>query len=247
MAETIALDFNKPIALFPLPGVVLLPHAVQALHIFEDRYRQMIEHALASIEDNNLLSADAIALASFVSAPRKSKSTSQAKSGAELPLLPAVCVGKIVQHQRLSDGRHNLLLQGVCRARIRTMREPDDERLYRMALLEPLERVSEPPPMLPGVRSAIRSMLRGPRLGRLAAASAVLEWIARKDVPTHALLELIGFTLIADEATRYRLLAEADATARAQLIRKELSHLDALVRKADEQAWKKWPKGMSWN
>lgn len=242
MPETIALDFNRPMALFPLPGVVLLPHAVQALHIFEERYRQMIEHALASVEDGNLLSADPIAMASFA------VTNSGKMVGAdEPPLRPAVCVGKIVQHQRLADGRHNVLLQGVCRARIRKLREPDAERLYRMALLEPLERVTEPPPNLPGVRSAIRSLLNGPRLGRLAAAPTVLEWIARKDVPTHALLELIGFTLIGDEGTRYRLLAEADARARAQLIQKELGHIDALVRKADQQAWKRWPKGMSWN
>ncbi|MFO0827418.1 MAG: LON peptidase substrate-binding domain-containing protein [Phycisphaerales bacterium] len=240
MSETIALNFRKPMALFPLAGLVLLPHAVQALHIFEPRYRQMIEHALAVIENGNLLTAAPIALASPAPATR---------GGAEAPaaLKPAVCVGKIVQLQRLPDGRYHLLLQGVCRARIRALMEPEGDRLYRMARLEPLERVTEPPPPLPGVRSSLKSMLSGPRLARLSAAPAVLEWIARKDVPTHALLELVGFTLIGDETTRYRLLAEPDPSARAQLIRRELSHLDALVSKADEQAWKSWPKGTSWN
>src|SRR5262249_42211923 len=34
--------------LFPLPNVVLFPNLLQALHIFEPRYRQMTEDALAA-------------------------------------------------------------------------------------------------------------------------------------------------------------------------------------------------------
>lgn len=241
MAETISLDFRRPIAVFPLPGVVLLPHAVQPLHIFEPRYRQMIEHAIGRVQGGNLLTAEPIAMASFAGNERN-----DAEEG-EPPLKRAVCVGKIVQHQQLADGRHNLLLQGVCRARIRMLVEPDGPRLYRMAQLEPLERVGDPPPALPGVRSILRLMLARPRLQRLAGTPTVLEWIDRKDVPTHALLELVGFALINDEGTRYRLLAEADPHQRAKLIRCELGKLDAIVAKADEQAWKLWPKGVSWN
>ncbi|MHC4869969.1 MAG: LON peptidase substrate-binding domain-containing protein, partial [Planctomycetota bacterium] len=54
MSETISIDFNEPIALFPLSGSVLLPHAPQALHIFEPRYRQMVEDCLEVMEDGNL-------------------------------------------------------------------------------------------------------------------------------------------------------------------------------------------------
>ena len=32
--------------LFPLPNLVLFPHVVQPLHVFEPRYRQMIEDCL---------------------------------------------------------------------------------------------------------------------------------------------------------------------------------------------------------
>ena len=41
-------DFTNVCRLFPLPGVVLFPHAVLPLHIFEPRYRQMTEDALAT-------------------------------------------------------------------------------------------------------------------------------------------------------------------------------------------------------
>jgi uncharacterized protein len=241
MAETISLDFGQPIALFPLPGLALLPHAVQALHVFEPRYRQMVEEALAAATNGQILTAAPLAMASYAA-------DSEADDDEAPPVRPAVCIGKIVQHQKLRDGCHNILVQGVCRARIRGLVEPTPpERLYRMAMLEPLERVSEPPPSLPGVRGAIKSRLNRPRLGRMAGAPMVLEWIARKDVPTHALLELVGFSLINDEGTRYRLLAEPDPTRRATLITRELDHLDAVVAKADLQGSKDWPKGLSWN
>src|SRR4029079_17170823 len=34
--------------LFRLPNLVLYPHVMQPLHIFEERYREMLEDALAS-------------------------------------------------------------------------------------------------------------------------------------------------------------------------------------------------------
>jgi ATP-dependent Lon protease len=241
MGETISLDFGKPIPLFPLAGTILLPHAVQALHLFEPRYRQMIEHALAQMQKGNLLTAGPIALASF-------QGTDWQEDYDGLPpLRTAVCVGKMVQHQRLSGGRHNVLLHGVCRAKIRSMLEPDGQRLYRMAMLSPIERVSEPPPPLPGVRQAIKSLLTSPLLKKMNGIDAVLDWIGRKDVPTHALLELVGFTLVNDDQVRYRLLAEADPKRRALLIWRELGRLERLVEKAHEQAWASWPKGVSWN
>ena len=39
--------FSGVARLFPLPNLVLYPHVMQPLHIFEDRYREMLEDALA--------------------------------------------------------------------------------------------------------------------------------------------------------------------------------------------------------
>ena len=38
---------NREVRLFPLPSVVVYPHVVQPLHIFEPRYRELLEDALA--------------------------------------------------------------------------------------------------------------------------------------------------------------------------------------------------------
>ncbi|MCU0727376.1 MAG: LON peptidase substrate-binding domain-containing protein, partial [Planctomycetes bacterium] len=39
-------DIQGPIPLFPLQDIVLLPHLSLPLHIFESRYRKMVEDAL---------------------------------------------------------------------------------------------------------------------------------------------------------------------------------------------------------
>jgi Lon protease-like protein len=38
--------FGGSVRLFPLPNLVLFPHVMQPLHIFEPRYRQMTAEAL---------------------------------------------------------------------------------------------------------------------------------------------------------------------------------------------------------
>src|SRR5262245_53587958 len=40
--------FSGRIPLFPLPNLVLFPHILQPLHIFEPRYRKMVADALTS-------------------------------------------------------------------------------------------------------------------------------------------------------------------------------------------------------
>ena len=113
--NTVQVNFGKPIPLFPLDSAVLLPQQVLPLHIFEPRYRQMVERALDG--------AGQIAMAVF-----EGESWKQQYHGRPA-LRPAVCIGQIVQHERLPDGRYNIILQGVCRARISKESARDGERL----------------------------------------------------------------------------------------------------------------------
>jgi Lon protease-like protein len=218
---------------FPLPEAVLLPHAIQPLHIIEPRYRQLVNDCLDG--------SGQMALASFADEDWKSEYHRQPS------LRPAVCVGQIVQHEALSDGRHDILLQGICRARILRMIEPTNGRTYRLADLAPLEPVNKRPAPMTSIRQQLRDMLNSPRLSRLRSVETVMTWFDRDDVSTHALLELIGFTLLRDGELKYRLLAEASPVRRAGIIKHELSNLDDLVGRADLQPYRSWPKGMSWN
>ncbi len=231
MAEAIRVNFSTPMPLFSLRDPVLFPYAVRPLHIFEARYRQMIDECL----DRQ------IAIASYAGDGWKSQCDTLP------PLRPAVCVGHIVQQEALPDGRHNILLLGVCRAKIVEIIEPREGRLYPMCMLVPLESSdAEPPPMVE-VRRDLRRLLTGPRLRRLRRVESVMDWFDRKDVSTTVLLELLGFALVMDGDLKYRLLAEANAQRRAGLIKEELVKLDELVQRAERQNHRSWPKGLSWN
>lgn len=234
MADVVHVDFSKPLPLFPLPDAVLLPHALQPLHIFEPRYAQMVDDVIDS-------GTKQIAMAVFKGDDWKLEYEGRP------PLRPAVCIGLIVHHDALPDHHHNILLHGVCRARIAKIYEANDERQYRVAKLTPLEAIEQNPPALGMVRRTLKNMLRGPRLKRMRSVETVMEWFDREDVSTHALLELIGFALVHDTDMKYRLLAEADPLRRARIIRHELTNLDQLVHMAERQAFRDWPKGMSWN
>ncbi len=115
-------EFENVCRLFPLPQVVLFPHAVLPLHIFEPRYRQMTEDALVGDKLVTIVQLK-------VGAPEK-------KLGAP-PIEEVGCLGRILRHERLPDGRFNFLLLG--RKRVRLRREIPSNKLYRIAEAEILE------------------------------------------------------------------------------------------------------------
>ncbi len=115
-------NFSGVCRLFPLPGVVLFPHVVLSLHIFEPRYRQMMEHALAGD--------------GLICIVQTQSGSIQGKSGE--PALESIAgLGRVIAHERLPDGRFNLLLLGV--KRVRLNEELEVETLYRQAAAEVME------------------------------------------------------------------------------------------------------------
>jgi Lon protease-like protein len=235
MAEenAIQVNFGKAMPLFPLDSAALLPQQVLPLHIFEPRYVQMVQQSLDA--------AGQFAMAIF-------EGDDWRKNYHGRPALrPAVCVGQIVQHEKLADGKFNLLLQGVCRARIIRELAPDSERLYRMARLEPIGIDEAAEQKLYGVRERMTELLAEGPLAGLAHAPAVLERIRDEEIPTSVILELASFALPTAREIRYSLLAEGDVGERAEIIERELLSLQHLIRVARTQHPEQWPKGCSWN
>src|SRR5262249_24986467 len=117
-------DFHGTARLFPLPNLVLFPSVIQPLHIFEPRYRQMMDDAL---DDDRLLALVLL------------------RPGWEedYHLRPAIfalaCLGTISNEELLADGRYNLLLHGL--RRVRVVEELSAPKLYRSARVELLDDV----------------------------------------------------------------------------------------------------------
>ncbi|MCP4502140.1 MAG: LON peptidase substrate-binding domain-containing protein [Deltaproteobacteria bacterium] len=95
--------------LFPLENTVFFPHTVLPLHIFEPRFRQMVEAALAG--DRLIVVARA--------------------TGTQEEVASIAGVGRILHHQRLEGGRFHLLLQGVGRVSIRAENMAKEGQLFR--------------------------------------------------------------------------------------------------------------------
>ena len=79
---------NQVVPMFPLPGVFLFPGQVMPLHIFEPRYRQMIEDLLDG--PGRLVMATIL----------------EEQSGADVEhpdVLPVAGLGEIWRHEKLPD------------------------------------------------------------------------------------------------------------------------------------------------
>lgn len=114
------LGRSEDLPLFPLPRLVLLPTQLLPLHVFEPRYRALVEHCLAT---DRLLGLATL------------------RDGTEHDAVPAihdlVGIGRIVRHQSLPDGRSNLLLAYVGALRVAEELEVDTPfRRVRGTLLE---------------------------------------------------------------------------------------------------------------
>ncbi len=115
--------------LFPLPRVVLLPHTLMPLHIFEPRYRALIARAV----DEQLTFGIPTILEG-------------GPASDDCPAFhPVMGLARVVRHQALPDGRSNIVVLGVGRARL-VKEHCNPEVPYRTATCERLDDIRHPIP-----------------------------------------------------------------------------------------------------
>lgn len=122
------IESVKQLALFPLP-LVLLPHEILPLHIFEPRYQQM----LRDIEPERNL----FGISFFEPKDAFSDKPEIGSTG---------CVAEIREVQTLEDGRSNILTAGIIRYRL--LNYVDLDKPYLTAEVEFFEDVEEDEAML---------------------------------------------------------------------------------------------------
>ena len=180
---------RREVPIFPLPNVVLFPHAVLPLHVFEERYKEMTAHCLA----------EAQLLAMALLAPGWEKDY----HGTPV-IAPIVCVGKILNHEKLPDGCFNFLLLGVSRARI--VRETQ-KRPFRVAEVELIAACTTPEAALADLRLRLTAVFKRGAFGATAIARQFRKILA-DDIATSDVADLIAFNFLDNIPLKQSLLAE---------------------------------------
>jgi len=198
-----------PVRLFPLPNLVMFPHVVQPLHIFEPRYCDMLEDALATDRHLAIVLLQAGWESDYEGRPA---------------IAPVACLGKIAAHERLPTGRHNILLRGLRRAAIR--RELPPTRPFRQAEVDLLDDFYPSS----GAQSRARSQRQLVELARQllpdsAALHDQLDELLASQVSLGMLTDVFSFTLGFAPTIKQRLLAEWNVDRRAALLTEKLAAL----------------------
>ncbi|TWU05874.1 LON peptidase substrate-binding domain-containing protein [Stieleria varia] len=198
-------DFDGRVRLFPLPELVLFPHAIQPLHIFEPRYCEMLSESLAT--DQLIAMSTLTGAAALVD---------------DLPpIASTVCISRIVSHVELDDDRHNILLVGVRRAKI--LRELDAGRAFRIAEVDVRDDVY--PPISASQRLELKEdLLRS--FGEIIPTGkkireSLQELLAGK-LGLGPITDIISHTLPFSAEQKLKLLAEPDVDERAKELIKVL-------------------------
>jgi len=199
---TALLDFCGYTRLFPLPNLVFFPHVMEPLHIFEPRYREMLEEAM----DGDRL----ITIANF--------EPGWERQYERRPRLKTIgCIGRIVSHQLLDDGTANILLLGLSRVRIRRELPPD--KMFREAKVELLH--DHYPPATESKRAAMRDRLMGVFRGSLnhcPEAAQQLDVLLGPDIPLGMLTDVVASSLRLSQQAKMKLLAETNVDRRLAMI-----------------------------
>jgi Lon protease-like protein len=230
-AEDLDFDadtFSGVARLFPLPNLVLYPHVMQPLHIFEDRYREMVEDALAG---------DKLIAMAVLEPGWENDYESRP------PVAPYACLGKIVAHHRLPDGRYNLLLLGMQRVRID--HELDPLRSFRQANVELVD--DEYDFASAGECRALQAKLLSAFRNNLPCECETpeqLEKLLSGELPLGLLTDLAAYALPIDAEVKQELLAECRVSVRAEIL---LSEVEQLSVAPAEQSSRRFPPEFSDN
>jgi Lon protease-like protein len=203
-------NFSGRVRLFPLPNLVLFPHVVQPLHIFEPRYCEMLNDCLAS----DRLIAMALLEPGWELHYQKKP-----------PIGSVVCIGKVITHTPTADNRHNILLAGLRRGRI--VKEIEcGERSYRQAQVELL--VDTYPADGAETRAASQDALLEMFSQLVPEGLGVQESFQQligAQLPLGILTDVITFTLSLPLPVKQQLLAEANVDVRCRILSRCLKEL----------------------
>lgn len=190
--------------IFPLPNVVLFPGALLPLHVFEPRYRELVREVLAG---------------------RRLMGIVRLKPGFEQdyegrpPVFDVCGVGAVIDSVEHADGRFDITLRGLARARI--LEELPPSRAFReVRLQELIDGFSDASVTSAWQRKLIS--LWSALAPKLPESVRDLRALTRGAEGAGAYADRLAAALVGDPDTSQRLLSETDPTERLRLLAEKL-------------------------
>ncbi len=189
------------IAVFPLPGALLLPRGQMPLNIFEPRYLAMVEDALKSGQRLiGMIQPDPTH-----PGPDKDKPN----------LFRVGCVGKITQFAESGDGRYLIQLTGISRFRVEA--ELAVTTLYRRCKVTYQPFVDDFTARK-GEDDVDRKALLRTLAEFLKANNLKADWQGIENAPNEALVNALAMMSPYDTAEKQALLEAPDQNTRAEIL-----------------------------
>jgi Lon protease-like protein len=201
MPETVELPAAVPV--MPLPGVLLFPNALLPLHIFEPRFRDMLDHALQD---------DRMFCVALVRPERQQWRTSE-------DFFPVSTVGVIRACVGRSDGTSDLILQGIRRVKFS---EFEQEAPFPIARIKPLKTRTKLTVETDALAAKVLEFYTRLKSSERALPEKIDRYLSEMSDP-EMLADLIASTFLGDVTHRQQLLEELDLNQRLRLLIQYLS------------------------
>jgi len=217
-------QFSGLARMFPLPNLVMFPHVMQALHVFEPRYKALFEEA---IEDDRLIALGSLAPGwedNYDGRP---------------PLRPHACLCRIATQQRTPQGTYNVLLLGV--RRLRLVRELPATQPFRVVESEILEdHEPEDADAAAGLQQQLLAAFKR-SMPKIPQAYEQLDQLLGSQITLGMLSDIVSYTIDLDLNLKLRLLAECDVFSRVRL------HMEAIEARGAAGIGRTFPPDFSVN
>lgn len=186
----------ETLPIFPLENAVVMPQAELPLNIFEPRYLNIVEDALATHHMVGMVQPD------------------PSEQGEPVPVYHTGCAGRITSYSETRDGRILLTLTGVCRFDI--LEELPCTRGYRLVrqdwnrFLPDLDMPKRDKDDTPG-RERLLSQLRN----YFDTKELQIDWKLLKQLPTLQLVHSMTVLLPLEPVEKQTILESVEASDRA--------------------------------
>jgi Lon protease-like protein len=179
-----ASDLPQVIPVFPIDGVLLLPRGQLPLNIFEPRYLNMIDDAMAGERIIGMIQT----FGGQKSRPH---------------LAPVGCAGRITSYAETSDGRYLITLTGASRFKVvDELPTPSPYRQVRADFLPYEDDLKAPPEDAAFDRDHLLAALKA----YLARHSLDVDWETAREAPEEALVNSLSMALPFEPAEKQALI-----------------------------------------